>query len=431
MRIARRHAGIVLAGAVALTLAACGSGSTGGGGGTAGSDGGSTDGAGGSAGGGEKVTLRWAMSADSQAEVDVWNHLADMVTEAYPEIEVTFESTPYREYYNKLTAQAASNDLACIAGLQAQRVSDVGSLFVDLAPYFEQTGFDIADYSESIVEGLTSDGAQLAVPYDFGPFVVYVNKDLFDAAGLEQPQPGWTFEEFIAAAEALTKDGTYGWAVNGSPDAWLGWALSVGGVYMADGEPTLTDPGVVDGFGREVSLVTEYGVAQAPDASGQAGGASDLWRNGRAAMYIDGPWQLINARTTVDFEVGLTTLPSVDGTSITTMSGTGFGITSSCKNPDEAWKAISVIIGPEAQQYIADAGRGFPAYTAAQESWYETAGVDGAREAIETALETVDPYPTPAGWQQVSALLVQYSTEAFSGARTPAQVLELVQQQAG
>lgn len=427
MRIARSHAGAVLAGAVVLTLAACGSGSTGGSGAT----GGSTERSDDTTPSGQPVTLRWAMSADSQAEVDVWNHLAAMVTEEYPEIEVTFESTPYREYYNKLTAQAASNDLACIAGLQAQRVSDVGSLFVDLTPYFEDTGFDIGDYSDSIVEGLTSEGAQLAVPYDFGPFVVYVNKDLFAAAGLEQPAPSWTFEEFIAAAEALTGGDTYGWAVNGSPDAWLGWALSVGGEYMADGEPTLTNPGVVDGFSREVSLVTEYGVAQAPDASGQAGGASDLWRNGRAAMYIDGPWQLINARTTVDFEVGLTTLPSVDGSSVTTMSGTGFGVTASCENPDEAWKAISVIIGAEAQQYIADTGRGFPAYTAAQQSWYDTAGVDGAREAIETALETVDPYPTPAGWQQVSALLVQYSTEAFSGAKAPAEVLELVQQQAG
>ncbi|WP_454293386.1 hypothetical protein [Salana multivorans] len=111
------------------------------------------------------------------------------------------------------------------------------------------------------------------------------------------------------------------------------------------------------------------------------------------------------------------------------MSGTGFGITATCDQPDEAWQAISVIIGPEAQQYIADEGRGYPAYVAAQASWYETAGVDGAKEAIETALATVDTYPTPPGWQQVSALLNQYSTEAFNGSKTPAEVLELVQSQ--
>lgn len=420
----KRWLGLTAALATALTLAACGSG----GGGSGGASGGGTTGDG-ATGSGEEVTLRWSMSADSQAEVDVWNHLADMVHEEYPNITVIFESTPYRDYYNKLNTQAASNDLACIAGLQAQRVSDVGSLFVDLTPYFEQTGFDIGEYAPSIVEGLQAESAQLAVPYDLGPLIIYVNKDMFEAAGLEVPGATWTEEEFLEAATALTKDGSYGWAANGSPDAWLGWALTLGGSYMADGKPTLTDPGVVAGFEREVDLVTKHKVAQAPDATGTSGGASDLWRSGRAAMYIDGPWQLINARTTVSFDVGLTTLPTIDGTSITTMSGTGFGITATCDQPDEAWQAISVIIGPEAQQYIADEGRGYPAYVAAQASWYETAGVDGAKEAIETALATVDTYPTPPGWQQVSALLNQYSTEAFNGSKTPAEVLELVQSQ--
>lgn len=388
-------------------------------------------GAGGGSAGAPEVTLRWAMSADSQAEVDVWNHLADMVSDEYPSITVEFESTPYRDYYNKLTAQGASNDLPCIAGLQAQRVADVGALFVDLNPYFGDSGFDIGEYAPSIVEGLASGEQQLAVPYDFGPFVVYINKDMFADAGVEPPGAGWDWDDFLAAAEALTEGDQYGWAVNGSLDAWLPWALSEGGTYMTGDQPTLTDPGVVAGFEREVSLVTEYGVAQAPDATGASGGASDLWRNGRAAMYLDGPWQLINARTTVNFDVGLTTLPAVDGNSITTMSGTGFGITATCGNPDEAWQAISVIIGPEAQQYIADEGRGYPAYIAAQESWYETAGVDGAREALESALETVDPYKTPPGWQQVSALMNQYSTEAFNESRTPAEVLQLVQDQVG
>lgn len=155
------------------------------------------------------VELRWIMSADSQKEVDVWNHLADMVHEEFPNITVTFESTPFRDYYNKLTAQAASNDLACIAGLQAQRVPDVGSLFTDLTSSFATTGFEIDGYAPSIVEGLQQDGKQLAVPYDLGPYVLYYNKDMFDAAGVPLPTPGWSVEEFMAAAEALTMDGEY------------------------------------------------------------------------------------------------------------------------------------------------------------------------------------------------------------------------------
>lgn len=375
------------------------------------------------------VELRWIMSADSQAEVDVWEHLADMVHDEYPNITVKFESSPFKDYYNKLTAQAASNDLACIAGLQAQRVPDVGSLFTDLGSSYDGTDFDIADYEPSIVKGLQADGKQLAVPYDLGPYVLYYNKDMFDAAGIPVPTPGWTKDEFLAAARALTGDGKYGFAADGTPDTWLPYTLSIGGDYIKDDKPDLTNPKVVEGFTWVTELVTKEKVAPAPPATGASNWTADQWRSGNVAMYVDGPWQLINAKANVDFTVGLGTVPATEGTSVTTMSGTGFGVTTGCDNPDEAWDAISVIIGADAQKYIADAGRGFPAYTAAQENWYTTADVDGAKEAIDTALSNVNVYRTTPKWNQLSALLLQYGVEAFNGTKTPADVLEQVQNQ--
>lgn len=375
------------------------------------------------------VELRWIMSADSQKEVDVWNHLADMVSEEFPNITVTFESTPFRDYYNKLTAQAASNDLACIAGLQAQRVPDVGSLFTDLTSSFEATGFEIEEYAPSIVEGLQQDGQQLAVPYDLGPYVLYYNKDMFDATGVPLPAPGWSVEEFMSAAKALTKDGKYGFVADGTPDMWLPYVLSIGGTYIEDGKPDLTNDKVVEGFTWVTDLATQEKVAPAPPASGASNWPADQWRSGNAAMYVDGPWQLINAKENVPFTIGLATTPAFDGTSITTMSGTGFGVTTSCEHPEEAWQAISVIIGPEAQKYIADAGRGFPAYLEAQANWYDVAGVDGAQEAIDTALATVDPYRTTPKWNETSALLQQYGVQAFNGSESPQAVLEQVQAQ--
>lgn len=414
MKIGKLTAAVSLTASAALIMTGC-------------ANGGASD----SSDGGD-VELRWIMSADSQAEVDVWNHLAEMVHEEHPNITVKFESAPFKDYYNKLTTQAASNDLACIAGLQAQRVPDVGSLFTDLAPSFERTDFDIAEYEPSIVEGLQDeDGAQLAVPYDLGPYVLYYNKDLFDAAGVPVPTPGWSVDEFTAAAKALTKDGVYGYVADGTPDMWLPYVLSIGGDYIADGKPDLTNDKVVEGFTWVTDLATKEQVAPAPPATGASNWPADQWRNGNAAMYVDGPWQLINAKQSVDFTVGLATTPAFNGTSITTMSGTGFGVTANCDHPDEAWDAISVIIGPEAQEYIADAGRGFPAYTAAQDAWYETAGVDGAKEAIDTALATVNVYRTTPKWNQLSAIMQQYGVEAFNGSSTPAEVLEQVQSQVG
>ena len=49
------------------------------------------------------------------------------------------------------------------------------------------------------------EGKQVALPYDVGPLVMFYNKDAFKAAGLKEPAIGWTTDEFMADAKALTK----------------------------------------------------------------------------------------------------------------------------------------------------------------------------------------------------------------------------------
>ena len=48
-----------------------------------------------------------------------------------------------------------------------------------------------------------SDGQQIAIPYDFGPLVVFYNKDLFAKAGLKEPSTTWTTDEFEADARKI------------------------------------------------------------------------------------------------------------------------------------------------------------------------------------------------------------------------------------
>jgi len=377
----------------------------------------------------QPVTLRWMMSADSQAEVEVWHRLAEMVQETYPDITVTFESTAFRDYYNKMATQAATDDLACIVGLQAQRVPDYGQLFVDLTPFFASVDFDITAYESSILQGLNQDGKQLAIPYDLGPFVIYYNKTRFAELGVAEPKTDWSADDFIATAKALTQGGKYGFVADGAIDNWLPFVLSIDGDYIADGRPDLTNEKMIEGFSWITGLSTKHHVAPPLPSTGASNYPADQFRSGNAAMYIDGPWSLINAKANVDFDIGIVPLPRFNGKSITTMSGTGFGVTRTCDNPQEAFKAISVIIGKQAQEFIASSGRGFPAYREVQSYWYEVAGVDRARETIETALETVNIYRTTPRWNRLSQLMYQYAVEAYNGTKSPADVLREVQAQ--
>ena len=189
MRFPRLGKAVAAAAAVVL-LAACNS--------SGGSNNGSNGGSGGASGG--PVTITWFMWSGSDVEKNAWLHVADMVTQKYPNIKVEFQTAPFNDFWTKLTTQAASHSMPCVIGLQGQRAPQFGNLLVPLDDYMSQAGIKAEDYVPSITKGLQYDGKQVALPYDVGPFVMFYNKDAFKAAELKEPAIGWTTDEFMSDA---------------------------------------------------------------------------------------------------------------------------------------------------------------------------------------------------------------------------------------
>lgn len=379
----------------------------------------------------EPVKLTWFMWSGSEPEVAAWKHVAGLVTEKHPEITVEFQTTSFPDYWTKLPALAASNNLPDIVSLQSMRAPGFAELMVPLDERIEADGVDLGAFDPSILAGLSREGEQFALPYDFGPLVLYYNKERFEAAGVAPPRPGWSEADFMAAARKLTTGDNFGFALS-VPDAFLAFALSKGANYLdEDGELDLTNPGLTAAFTEYAELVGEAKVAPLLPASGTASSsmANARFTSGNAAMYVDGPWQLINVKRKAGFTVGVAPIPARDAGSITQTAGSGFGIATTSEHQDEAWKAILVMTGPEAERYLAEQGRAFPARHEFQKYWYETAakGVVGAKDGITAALATARPYKTTENWATVSALFEQYGPVAFAGTEPPAQVLETIQ----
>ena len=161
--------------------------------------------------------------------------------------------------------------------------------------------FDIDAFDPSIVKGLSRNGKQFALPYDFGPWVIYYNRDMFEKAGVPLPQPGWTEADFMRDAKALTKDGTFGFAVS-EPDAFMVFARSKGAHYLdAKGQLDLNNAGMKSAFAQYVALVSQDKVAPLLPASGvqSSSVANGRFTSGNVAMYVDGPWQVLNIRKKV------------------------------------------------------------------------------------------------------------------------------------
>jgi ABC-type glycerol-3-phosphate transport system substrate-binding protein len=132
-------------------------------------------------------------------------------------------------------------------------------------------------------------------------------------------------------------------------------------------------------------------------------------------MALDGPWDLINARSLAKFKVGIAPMPAGAAGSKTWSDGSGFGITKNCKNPDEAFKAISVIVGPEAENYLGNAGRAYPALMSAQQSWYKGNNTQDVKPVMDYSLKNSIPYKTTPNWQQVITVYSKQAVATYNG----------------
>lgn len=144
------------------------------------------------------VTL--TMSGWSLATTPEFQLLADEFTKANPGIAVDVVEYDAGEYNTLLTA-----DLAAGSGPDIITQKEV-----KFAPVFVQ-GQQLMDVSDvTLPDGIGGadsykvDGVQYATPYRMDSWVIYYNKDLFKAAGVEEPNGSWTWDDYAATAKKLT-----------------------------------------------------------------------------------------------------------------------------------------------------------------------------------------------------------------------------------
>ncbi|GGX14041.1 ABC transporter substrate-binding protein [Streptomyces lomondensis] len=382
-------------------------------------------------GGGSK-TLTWSMWATGGEEQQVWHEFADRVSREDPQITIKLETSSFDDYFAKLGTRLDSGDAPCIVSMQSLRTGGYTEGMLPLDDLIARNKFDVTDFDKSVMEGLSADGKQYALPYDVGPTILTYNRDMFRNAGVPEPRPGWTLDEFESVARKLTGDRTYGF-VAAPQDVWMfPMVLTKTGAQPADatGKLRLTTPAMIEGVQWYADLAARKKVAPRVPAADPT--FSDrTFLSGDVAMGANGPWALLNLKNQAGFQVGLTTIPAGPDGSRTYSAGSGFGISRSCPDPEGAFKAITLMTAKEHLEWLGGVGRAYPSRESAQHAWYENARIPGAREVLEAANATAVPLRTTENWERVNQLLNQYGADLFSGASSAKQVLEQVQREAG
>jgi len=336
----------------------------------------------------EKIQLTVEMSVYVEAP---HKKAFDLMKEAYekenPNIEIVYSGAPYAEFWDKLTTEIVAGTEADIVQLQdgatryatyaALRTGETGS-FLNLDPYIAGTHWeqDLLQQPE-----LKYNGHYVGIAnYAWGARAVYYRKSLFEKAGVNADDIKTT-DDFLAAAKKLTIKGE-----NGAPDQYgFGAVLSthsfvwdemktficrpIGAMYFPDNQPPY-DAANVAVNSEEMKwcwkwwqdmIFTEQVVA--PGSYDKAD-ERDLFWNGTVAMNIDGPWFVGMTRekdAALLEDLGVFASPDVvyNGKSYP-FHGEIYGIThaisSNTKHPDEAWKFLEWMAGPEAQAIIAGSG---------------------------------------------------------------------------
>ena len=377
-----------------------------------------------------ETELSWFMWSNTGAEADVWKKIAALAHKKDPRLQINFVTAAWNDYWTKLTVQAASGGMQDLISIQGQRTPQFAGAFQSLDPFIKEQNFDIKAFDPTIIAALTFEGSLRALPYDFGPYIIFYNKDLFKKENLSEPKLDWTYDEFLAAARKLTHGNQYGFAAFPYPDFFFPFVLSSGANYLNNqGELDLQNPAFVKAFKDYAALVHGEHLAPPLAATQDASTPFSMWAAGNAAMYVTGPWDVVNAKSSVKFDFGLATIPKGSKGSITMAAGSGFGISQSAKDSKLAFSAIAALTGSEAEEQLASAGRAFPARTEQQRFWYKNAPAGSDLVINSTLHGGAVPFKTTANWQQFNLLMVQYGIPVLNGQTPAEEALQQIQAQ--
>ncbi len=337
----------------------------------------------------QDVTLRYFMWDPSFEETE-----REMVEICAAELGITVEmetvATP--DYWTRLQADAAAENLPDVFSMSSGFVDEwiADGLLLNIQEYVDRDimpeaenyfvgQFDVARYPDK------TEGDMYAFPFAFVETVLFYNRDMFDAAGLEYPNPeGWTWEEFLEAAKALTLDSNsdgvidqYGFWVYGRYAHIESWIYQNGGdILSADRTQFVADEQAVEALAFLDSLIHEHGVAPEP-AEMEGIRQQDVFPLGMAAMWVDGGWNIANNRTQLegqDVDWALAPIPRGPSWEADTAYGWPdmLGVAPTTDHPEEAWQFVRCMTGPLRTVERTFPGK-LPIYrpTAESEAWLE------------------------------------------------------------
>ncbi|MCL2010986.1 MAG: sugar ABC transporter substrate-binding protein [Synergistaceae bacterium] len=236
-----------------------------------------------------------------------------------------------------------------------------------LNSYIASAGIDTSLFG-GIAEQVAVNGEVYTLPFRSDFWIIYYNKDLFDAAGVAYPSNDMTFEEYDAIARQVTR-GSGAEKVYGAH--YHTWRSPTQLFAVLDGKNTVVD-GTYDFLKptyemvlkqQNDGIVMDYATLRTTSTH-----YSGVWFNQQIAMMNMGTWfiptqiAMLKSGESLAANWGIAKYPHPEGVPAGTTLGTitGVSVNRNSTRKETALDFVNFISGPEGAEVMANIGQ-FPA----------------------------------------------------------------------
>ncbi|MGP3966244.1 sugar ABC transporter substrate-binding protein [Streptomyces sp. 6N223] len=367
-------------------------------------------------------------SATDTAEHDANQDFFDRCAEPLG-LNVEQISVPADQVASQALRMASSNSLPDILELDGSELPQFAE--TDGLRPLREVGVDTSVFSDSAVAMGSFDGAQYGVARSVNSLALIYNTEMLADAGLEPPA---TWEELESTAAALTRGDTYGMAFSASPNA--------DGVYQflpffwtAGGDEAHLDDGAGAPALQLWKDLVDAGSVSRSVVNWNQQDVNDQFLSGRAAMMINGPWQVpvLDAQDEVDWAVAGIPVPEAGQDPVPPIGGTVMTIP---KNEDgdrgreeNAAKILNCLNSSENQLAWGERVNNVPTRDDAAQAYRENQPkLSAFADLVRTARSRTGEVGTR--WPVVETALAGAFQSVLTGRSSPEEALDDAQRQA-
>ncbi len=368
-------------------------------------------------------------------EVEGFEQLAEAFEEQHPGVKINLVNIPNDdEFDQKIAALYAAKTPPDVININYRRFGQfaIKDVLIPVDDYLKaSTVMKIDDFYPQVLDAFKFQGKQFCIPQNISSLEVYYNKDLFEKANVPLPKAGWTWDDFLNAAKALTKDTNgdgkidqYGLGIAPSTIRLAPFIWAHGGELVDNVDRptklTLDSPAAMEAFQWFVDLQNKHHVV--PSKADEATeGDQSRFEHGTMGMYLNSRVETPELRETIEeaFEWDVAPMPS-DKTTATILHSDGYCISKDGKNHDLAWAFTEFANGPVGQSQLAKTGRTVPSMKRIAESndFLVSSEPPANNKMYLDMIPNIRRVPVATTWLEVEGALNNEIQRAFYGDAT-------------